>query len=264
MMKLNKYSGAGNTFIILEENELPQKKINSLCTSYLTDGLILLQNVNEQREKRGQEVNPVVMRYFNADGYEADMCGNGLRCVIKYLWDQGIKQDIYTIITRVGLQKGMISGDVVTCFLQPPSLCLWDQKIIVEQKELFFDFMNTSVDHAVFFFEAHDVTLLGRKIRYHEYFSPKGTNVNFAKIEGDEIKLRTYERGVERETPACGTGAVATALAAAKKYHLSSPIKIKVQSNEILEIGFNIKNERFEDITLKGSATCVILDSVEN
>src|SRR5947199_41710 len=99
-MKFNRhpiYSGAGNTFVILEEQIPSKESIQTLCITHQTDGLIVIENQS-------------VMHYFNADGSEADLCGNGLRCVIKYLWDQGQKQHLYTIATRAGLHTGTICG----------------------------------------------------------------------------------------------------------------------------------------------------------
>jgi diaminopimelate epimerase len=243
-MKLSKYSGAGNTFVILE-NEIPlPETIRTLCSKYDTDGLIVVKQFS--------------MRYFNCDGYEASMCGNGLRCVIKYLWDTGIRQKIYSITTKAGVQQGTIEGDHVACLLQPPTQIKWDQKISIDTKELSFHFINTSVPHVVVFDEFDLEQAV--KIRTHEHFAPQGANVNFiSTLSGNEITLRTYERGVEKETLACGTGAVASALAAAKKYSLYSPIQVRVRSNETLEVGFSLKNDLFADITLKGSATCVIV-----
>lgn len=242
-MKLSKYSGAGNTFILVEnEKEESPTKIQELCKKYECDGFINI-------------LNKKIMRYFNADGFEAKMCGNGLRCVIQYLWEQGDKKELYSIETRAGIKQGRIEGHEVLCFLGAPSQIKWNQEIEVEGKRLSFHFLNTSVEHAVFFLNPVDVHALGAKIRYHDYFAPLGTNVNFiTKIEKNALFLRTYERGVERETLACGTGAIASALTAAKIYGHSSPITVHVQSGDKLHVGFSYENDLFRDLTLKGSA----------
>lgn len=241
-MTLSRYSGAGNTFVILENETLSAANIAAYCLEYEVDGLIILHDEDS-------------MRYYNADGYEAAMCGNGLRCLIKYLWDSGRRRELYEITTRAGLQKGRVVGDEVICYLQPPSLLRWNQELWLREQRIPFHFLNTSVPHAVFFMMPDDVETLGREIRFHPYFAPEGTNVNFVTpLDHHSLRLRTYERGVERETLACGTGAIASALAAHKEHGLSSPITVYVQSGESLAVSFQPAAASFTAISLQGPA----------
>lgn len=187
------------------------------------------------------------MRIFNADGSEAEMCGNGLRCFIKYLAELGIYQDRYRIETLAGTHIAWRDGEEVCVEFPPPRDLAWN--ICIEGYTLHH--LNTGVPHAVIFAEQIDKIDIMKQaplIRHHPYF-PRGTNVNF--VDPKTLQIRTFERGVEGETLACGTGAIASALAASKIYHLSSPICMKVKSGERLTISFTA---RWKTVVMKGPA----------
>ncbi len=240
-MKYSKYSGAGNTFVFFDnrEGKFPFEKIPSLCDLENVDGVILLEK-------------PLKMRIFNSDGSEASMCGNGLRCFIRYLQEIGIEKPLYHIETGAGLLEAKLMGEEVEVKMSDPHSMEWDLHLPGE-----FHFLNTGVPHAITFerdLEAVDIQKEGRKIRSHPHFGEAGTNVSYAALQNGEIHLRTYERGVEGETLACGTGAVASAIVAAKKFSLPSPITIIPRSKEKLTISFQRAGERFCDVRMRGPA----------
>lgn len=238
-----KYSGCGNDFILIDDR-IPfltywdKSLIQRLCQrggEIGADGLILLQK---------SETADVKMRIFNADGSEAEMCGNGLRCLAEFMLDLGFERKGYRVETLKKHLNVESLGESVRASMGPPEKVEWKIPLKIEGKLYETHFLDTGVPHAVLFMEEIDsfpVEDIGRKIRFHKCFSPKGANANFAKIlpEGG-IDLRTYERGVEKETLACGTGATATALAAAHLYALSSPITINTRSGEKIVIEFSL------------------------
>ncbi len=177
------------------------------------------------------------MRIFNSDGSEAEMCGNGLRCFIHFLKERGIQREIYHIDTKAGVQKGWFVYDEICLELMPPH----DLRLSLPNN---LHFVNTGVPHAVRFVEEVDlidVERQGRALRYSSEFSPAGANINFVTVrDQSSISIRTYERGVERETLACGTGATAAALITHKIHHLSSPLHVLVRSGERIKVFFTL------------------------
>lgn len=213
------------------------------------DGLILLEESATADFK---------MRIFNADGSEAEMCGNGIRCLIKFLAERGFNQKSYEIETLLRTLHVTLEGDEVSVKMGDPLEMALGQLLQVENQEIPFDYFDTGVPHAIIFvqdIEAIDLESIGPKIRHHPYFAPKGTNVNYAKVAKDGcVHVRTFERGVEAETLACGTGATATALAAAKKFGLASPVHVKVKSQDVLRIGFKHQGDKMIEIQMTGPA----------
>lgn len=230
------YSGAGNTFFLIDNRKhvYPASSFALECT---VDGVILLEE---------STIADYKMRIFNRDGSEAEMCGNGLRCLIRFLNDLGIPPKKFVIETLAGLQTGWIEGDLVSIQLSKPHN--------LQLQPPFFH-LNTGVPHTLFFVEDLEnvnVQNQGKEIRHHPHFAPSGTNVNFVKFHADHsLSIRTYERGVEAETLACGTGAVACALIASKVYGIPSPIAVKVRSGEILKVLFT---EDWNSLILQGPA----------
>ena len=224
------YSGCGNQFLLFD-NRIPVFNFNdiaSLSRQYETDGVVLLEN---------SRLADYCMRIFNKDGSEAAMCGNGLRCLIKFLEDLGQKQPKYQIETQAGILSGFASRDGATVSMPNPS-----KMQIIEIQNMKLHYLNTGVPHAVLFVDdvsKIEVEKTGRLIRFHPAFAPHGTNVNFVCVKNKELQIRTYERGVEGETLACGTGAVAAALAAAEAHGLKSPIHLISRSGESLEVSLN-------------------------
>ncbi len=235
-MRWVRYSGAGNTFLVGDNrsHRFDEQTAASLCQHEGVDGLILLEDSTHADAK---------MRIFNSDGSEAEMCGNGIRCLIHYL---GVKKSTYLIETLAGLQEGWLTEKGVAIRLAPPSQL---------RLNLPYDlhFVNTGVPHAVYFIDRVDtiaVNEIGRALRFSPLFAPAGANINFVALQEDgSIALRTYERGVERETQACGTGATAAALIAHKVHALPSPIRVGVRSGETLKVSFN---DDWSEVVLEG------------
>lgn len=198
------------------------------------------------------------MRIFNRDGYETEMCGNGLRCFTLYLSCQGHGDGTYLIQSQERIHHCTIKGDQISVEMGDPTEILWNQQVPLGSTQLTLHTLNTGVPHAVVFLpllDELDVTTLGRSIRHYKQFQPKGVNANFAEITDSEIiHLRTYERGVEEETQACGTGATATALAAAHIYGFTSPVTIRTKSKDLLHISFKKNGDSYSDIILTGPA----------
>jgi len=193
------------------------------------------------------------MRVFNADGSEASMCGNGARCAALYFsrqspslnhWRAGIVHSVQqlTIDTKAGIIEAQVSGDNVKIKLTDPRDIRLDIPLKINGRLLKANFINTGVPHAVIFVQGLsgiDVANLGRQIRYHRNFAPAGTNVNFVELaDKRSIKVRTYERGVEDETLACGTGSVASVLIFALKTGSGNKILVHTQGKEVLKVYF--------------------------
>lgn len=248
----SKYSGCGNDFIIFDtrSHSFPANRnlISRLCHRQRgigADGLILLENSLSADCK---------MRIFNSDGTEAEMCGNGIRCLFKFIHDQKISSkalcriETFSKILTVGFEKEDVAVEMGNPTDFRPSLSIYPWVV---------HHMNTGVPHAVIFcenIEHLNVNQIAPQIRFHSLF-PKGANVNFACMNEDGIiDLRTYERGVEQETLACGTGATATALIAAALYDLKGSLSVKVRSGDILKIDFRKGEKNFSDVRLIGSA----------
>jgi diaminopimelate epimerase len=256
----SKYQGAGNDFILVDDRagSFPAQQvkfIEKLCNRRFgigADGLILLQSSNCARFR---------MRIFNADGREVSMCGNGIRCLVQYIRSLGFKEDEFLIETMHATIPCSIHGDKVRVLLGKPHVLHWGVQIEEgnEQHEAFV--VNTGVPHAVIFVEElefYPVEEIGRRIRHHPLFAPNGVNVNFAKMVADgTLRMRTYERGVESETLACGTGAAAVALAAAQKWQLSNPIRVISSAKEYLEVCIQDALSGGKEIEMLGGAMFV-------
>ncbi|NWG01865.1 MAG: diaminopimelate epimerase [Syntrophaceae bacterium] len=251
-----KMSGSGNDFILIDHRELFLKEdhlrdfIQKVCRRRISvgaDGLILIERSQKADFK---------WRYFNADGGEAEMCGNGGRCAARFAYLKGIAGPSLKFETLVGILSAQVMGKKVKLeMIKPPSPKL-DETVSIDGKELIFSSINTGVPHAVLFvedLENLDVVRMGRAIRYHSHFAPNGTNANFVQFEkGSHLSIRTYERGVEDETLACGTGAVASALVAALKGLVKSPVSIQTQGGEILTVYFEIDGNEIKDVFFEG------------
>lgn len=258
-LNFSKYVGAGNDFILFDDRALTfpchnKDLIKRLCHRQFgigADGIILLQ-LSSRADFR--------FRIFNADSSEAEMCGNGVRCFGKFVSDLGFNLSTFSLETTERILKvEMNNDDIVVEMGEPREIC-FNIEIDLHKKKEILHYMDTGVPHAVLFVKDLDkinVFSLGKEIRFHLHFQPKGANANFAMLQGDTVHLRTYERGVEEETLACGTGATATALVAAKIYGLPSPVKVRTMSGETLKISFKQNNDSFEDVAMSGSAKLV-------
>ena len=236
-----KMSGGGNDFILIDntDNSIPESKASGLaeklCKRQLSvgaDGLILICSSEEDDFK---------WLFYNSDGSIAEMCGNGARCAARFAYLQDIAGKNMTFGTLAGKIKAEIIDDnSVKVLMTPPLEANFNYSIEVDEKNLEVSSVNTGVPHVVIKSENIDKEPLfetGKKIRFHDKYSPAGTNVNFYEITGDsEVSMRTYERGVEGETLACGTGAVAVAITANTCENIKFPVKIKTRSRATLTI----------------------------
>jgi diaminopimelate epimerase len=202
------------------------------------------------------------MRYYNADGGEVESCGNGARCIARFAHLIGAAPASMRFETAAGVYEAVVGEtDVLLTMSDPHDL---RRGVALEIPDLFtgqVDFINTGVPHVVMRvedLESVPVATLGRAIRYHQAFAPAGTNANFIRLRPDGgIDIRTYERGVEDETLACGTGSVAAALIASLYGHGQSPVKVYTRGGPILQIHFERAGEAFRKIKLEGEARVV-------
>jgi diaminopimelate epimerase len=201
------------------------------------------------------------MRYYNADGGEAEMCGNGARCFARFVQSLGWKKPALRFMTPAGLIEAKYEGDEVRIHLGIPKDLRMAQTIDLQSGQVKIHSINTGVPHAVMFVQNADEAMVGEwgpEIRNHPMFQPRGTNVNFVQLqEGNQIRVRTYERGVESETLACGTGVVASAIIAHLFHRVPVPVRTLVQGGDTLEVAFSVQGGQIADVTLKGRADFV-------
>ncbi len=260
-----KMTGAGNDFVMVDNRDLAlshiltRENIARLCNRRFgigADGLIAIEPPQIKADVR--------MRYYNADGGEAEMCGNGARCFTAFVSHlSGGKITKLWFETQAGTVRGLVNpdGSVSIRLTNPHGLklnILPADNIIPAPVH----FLNTGVPHAVVFLpdvENIDLNTMGAYLRYHRSFAPAGTNADFATVmSAQHLRLRTYERGVEGETLACGTGITATALLHAALTGAASPIKVDVAGGDTLSVAFTrIGSTEFSDVTLTGPATIV-------
>ncbi len=251
-----KMSGSGNDFILIDHRKpfldpsLLKAFIRSVCRRRISvgaDGLILIER-SEQADFR--------WRYFNADGSEAEMCGNGGRCAARFAYLKGIAGPSLKFETLAGILSAQVNGKKVKLEMTKPHGLRLDESVSIEGQELLLSRINTGVPHAVYFlkdFGDVDVIRMGREIRFHPHFAPAGTNVDFVLLkDSSHLSVRTYERGVEDETLACGTGVVASALIAAFKGLAKSPVSITTKGGEVLMVYFEIKGEKVKTVFFEG------------
>jgi diaminopimelate epimerase len=244
--KFHKYQGTGNDFIMIDHREAFFPKadrdlIAQLCHRRFgigADGLILLENCE------GYDFRMV---YFNADGSEGSMCGNGGRCTVKFAHALGLFDTHTRFMAVDGEHEAFLEGKNIHLKMIPVNEI---------EKQVDYYFLNTGSPHFVQFVNdlpGFAVVEEGRKIRYNQRFAQVGTNVNFVEqVADNELFVRTYERGVEDETYSCGTGVTACALVSSER-GLSSPIKIKTLGGE-LQVSFNKIGNEFNNIYLAGPA----------
>ena len=256
-----KMSGSGNDFIIIDNRDLslnvgdPAEFARKVCARKISvgaDGLFLIEP---------SEIADFKWQFFNSDGSVAEMCGNGSRCVARYAYLKAITGKKMSWETMAGIISAEVNDDVVKVKLTDPSPVETGIKIAAADRQFVLDSVDTGVPHAVVFVDDLDAWAVvddGRAIRRHEYFAPRGTNADFARVmDRHKIRVRTYERGVEDETLACGTGMVASVLAAAQRGLVESPVDVLVQSGETLRIYFEKRNGSFQQIYLEGKVKIV-------
>jgi diaminopimelate epimerase len=259
-IKFTKAVATGNDFVIVdnmsgEVRGSPAALAKKLCDrkySVGADGLLVIES-SKKADFR--------MRIFNPDGSEAEMCGNGSRCAALYAVKNRIAKDRMTIDTIAGILRAAVSGRTVKVMLTEPKNIKWNLCLTIDKCPYKLNFVDTGVPHVVFFvddLESVDVKNLGSHIRNHGEFAPSGANADFVKVvDRHNIKVRTYERGVEDETLACGTGSVASAIIAAESEKMPSPVTVETRSGEKLKVYFDIIDGNFRNVYLEGGAKLV-------
>jgi diaminopimelate epimerase len=256
-----KMSGSGNDFILVDNRAaiVDQENLGhfvaSICRRKLSvgaDGVILLET-SEQADFK--------WRFFNADGGEAEMCGNGGRCAARLAYLKGIAGPRLSFETKSGVIRAEVTGGRVKLEMPEPTTPELDYPLKAEEEVFTVSSITVGVPHVVIWvtdLEASPVFRIGQAIRFHQRYAPAGTNVNFVEqVDDGTLAIRTYERGVEDETLACGTGSVATALIAAAKGMAASPAVLHTRGGEALKVYFERSGDDFRNVFLEGDARVI-------
>jgi diaminopimelate epimerase len=263
---------SGNDFIVIDHRKpsiknpkLFTKKVCSRNFGVGADGVLLME-----RSKKAD----IRMRIINLDGSEAEMCGNGARCAALYAHKQLGLGRKFLMETKAGIVSCEIKPWTVQVQLTNPVGFRELSTLNISGREVPYYFVNTGVPHVVVLeddLDAVPVVDLGRAIRYHEHFQPRGTNVNFVACTGPHsLRVRTYERGVENETLACGTGSTASAVMAALAGRVKPPVEVKTSGGEALKINFQLDRSfkldgsAVSNVTLEGAAEFIFEGSLLN
>jgi len=253
---------SGNDFIMIDnkDGELDARDIDyslmarKLCPRKLSvgaDGLLVLES-SEKASFR--------MRVINPDGSEVTMCGNGARCSALYAAGAGWGEEL-AIETGAGIMYAAVTGDKVKIKMGDPKDTRLQINLGVGAHMMAVHYINTGVPHVVHIvddLENYQVKDVGRQIREHTMFTPEGTNADFVgDIKSDGASIRTYERGVEDETLACGTGTVASAVVLGLLGRVSSPVSMKTRSGEVLTVHYKMTGDKVTDVYLEGGAGIV-------
>jgi diaminopimelate epimerase len=266
MLRFSKMNGAGNDFVMIDNRvgdlQLAADQIVKICDRHRgvgADGVLVLERAANGADFR--------MRYYNADGGEAEMCGNGARCFARYASRVAGPKEELSFETPAGVIGATLQGEVVRLEMSEPTDLRLGITIPLPDRQVAAHFVNSGVPHVVVpvdDLENVDVRALGSAIRRHELFVPKGANANFLKERGErQIAIRTYERGVEDETLACGTGVVASALIFAAVKNVSGPIGVLVRGGNELQVGFDRSGDQFQNVTLTGPADFVFEGTID-
>lgn len=266
MLRFTKMNGAGNDFVMIDNRagdvHLSPQQIAKICDRHRgvgADGILLIESAANGADFR--------MRYYNSDGGEAEMCGNGARCFARFVEREAGTQKKVTFETPAGVIGAQLQGEQVQLTMSEPRDARFDFEISAGDRKWRAHFINSGVPHVVVpvsKIESVDVKGKGAAIRHHAMFAPSGVNVNFLEKRGaKEIAIRTYERGVENETLACGTGVVASALIFAATEKMDGPIAVLVRGGSKLSVDFRRDGTRFRDVTLTGPAEFVFEGTIE-
>jgi diaminopimelate epimerase len=268
-INFSKLTAAGNDFVLIDNRESIisqegyQALAKKLCDrkySIGADGLILLEK---------SACKDFKMKYFNSDGSYAPMCANGGRSIAKFAYDLGVVNLKMVFETDAGVINAEILPEdrVRLDFLCDPRDLKKNIEVEVNGKGFDVDFINTGVPHAVVFvddIEKIDVLGYGRAVRRHKTFAPAGTNVNFVKvIEDNTLLVRTYERGVEDETLACGTGITASGIISVLKGFTDSPVKVIARGGDKLSVSLKNSNGKISNVELEGPALITFKGTVK-
>jgi len=258
LVEFTKMNGAGNDFVLIDNRarslRLDRVQIARLCDRHAgvgADGVILLVPCVSGRADWEWD-------FYNSDGSDAEMCGNGARCFARFAQRLTGAASGVTFETRAGVISAEFHGERVTVNLTPPRDLRLHQVLALAAGPVTLHSVDTGVPHAVLFVPDADQAMVqstGAEIRGHAHFAPRGTNVNFVQVLGpNAIRVRTFERGVEGETLACGTGVTASALIAAELHGFTSPIQVRVRGGDTLEVGFEKSGGDYRDVRLTGPA----------
>lgn len=266
-----KMNGAGNDFVLIDNRagkiRLTTEQIVRLCDRQRgvgADGVFLLVPNTSGRADWSWD-------FYNSDGSTADMCGNGARCFARFVQSvAGLKDPASgqtSFETGAGVITARFQGARVTVNLTTPRDLRLGEELKASGSRWTVHSLNTGVPHAVIFVPDADqamVQQLGAEIRYHEHFKPRGTNVNFVQVlRPNRIRVRTYERGVEGETLACGTGVTASALVASSVHSFTSPVQVQVQGGDLLEVEWKGGSGGFSEVQLTGPADFVFQGTID-
>lgn len=254
-----KIVASGNDFMVIDNRSAKirnhKKFAQTVCALHRgvgADGILLLEKSRKAAFK---------MRIINSDGSEAEACGNGFRCIALYAHERLKFPKKFQFESLSGLISAEVSGNLIKVQLAKPHSYQARRTLEVSGHRLHYSFINTGVPHVVILVEGlpkMDVVKLGRSIREHKTFKPAGTNVNFVAIQGlHQIEVRTYERGVEDETLACGTGSTASALITSLAGYTKTPVRVKTRGGETLTIDFKSQGSQITAVTLEGEARFV-------
>jgi len=267
VLDFTKMNGAGNDFVLIDNRgqtiSLSRGQIVHLCDRHRgvgADGLILLVPCVSRKADWAWQ-------FYNNDGSSGEMCGNGARCFARFVQKLTGSSRDFSFETEAGIITARLQGDRVTVSLTQPADLRLNHQVPLSDGPQTIHSLNTGVPHAVLFVPDADKAMiqqLGPEIRRHPEFGSKGTNVNFVQVLGpNHVRVRTFERGVEAETLACGTGVTASALIASRVHKFSSPVKVQVQGGEQLEVSFKENNGGFSDVQLSGPAEFVFEGRIE-
>lgn len=260
-----KMHGAGNDFILVDdraENFPAQERawlasIASRRTGVGCEGVILIQP-SDRADFR--------MRFYNPDGGEVEMCGNGARCVARLAHDLGAAGASMDFDTVAGLIHADVRGEEVELQMTEPKDWRTGLALDIDGATWPCDFVNTGVPHVVTRVQdvsTVEVQRIGRAIRHHAEFAPAGTNVNFVEVTGpSSLRVRTYERGVEQETGACGTGIVASALLLGKAGAVRAPVQVTAASGDTITVDFELTHDGARQVRMRGPAVYVFRGSL--
>jgi diaminopimelate epimerase len=275
-ISFTKMSGAGNDFIVINKDLFPDLSLNSSSIKKLcgrrngigADGLITIAGSGTSYD--------FLMRYYNADGTTGSLCGNGARCAIRFAQFARITENKFVrfLSNDKEYSGNILAGGKTKVNFNSPAEIMLNIKINVDGQSIKSSFIDTGSPHVIINIEdvlketkdnssyyndldTFPVFNLGKDIRYHADFAPAGTNVNFIKIVGNKVYIRTYERGVEDETLSCGTGATASALAAHFLYKLNSPVSLVTRGGDVLTVDFLADGQIITGLSLTGPVKIV-------
>jgi len=260
-----KLTGAGNDFVAVDNRDGHLQVdwsafSRSVCERHFgvgADGLLVLSPAKHA---------DFTMLYYNADGSTGGMCGNGGRCCVMLARRNGLGQEEISFEAFGYTYRALFTGEGIRVAMKEPERIRRGIPVHVSAGRFLCHAINTGSPHVVTFvddLDAVDVAATGRELRHHREFRPEGANVNFVKSEGkNSIAIRTYERGVEAETLACGTGSIASAVITSLERAAVSPVTVHTRSGEILRVGFEVEGEKIRSVYLEGHARIVFSSSL--